>query len=1284
MHCCRKTGSTLLSISLLFVGLSLSSSAFALNSCPAVPGDLNGNLVTDVVDVQCSILATLSQLDITGQTPPPSCLDDGGMSTADQNCDDGVTIVDVTLCIQLSLGIELSQNIDEDGDQCHDACEIAEASCDTAQDCPDGQTCVDGGCEFCPSIAIFCLDGDPIDTNDDGCADSCPIGYNPCLEKECGEPCTICPPSDPNCSETDVLKACDPQGVCSPEPDGGFNCDEGPCGDCQPNEICEDGECVLYNPCMDKGCGEPCTLCAPNDLNCTETDELKVCDPQGLCSPEPDGGFNCDGGPCGDCQPNEICENGECVLFNPCMNKECGEPCTLCLPSDLNCTETDVVKACDEQGLCSPEPVGGFDCGEGDCEDVICNKGKICIDGKCEPCPVFTCFFGDPFDSDGDGCDDACTDPCASIDCAPGYDCINGECICPEIICVLGEPVDTNEDGCPDSCSTPCPETQKPECKGSGPCEIGTPTCGNDGWECIYQSLVNGTTCENTACAEKTGICQQGECVCDDPCPETEKPECKGVGPCEIGTPTCGNDGWECIYQSLVNGTTCENTTCAGDTGICEQGKCICDDPCPDTEKPECKSSGPCETGTATCGNDGWECVYQSSVNGSPCNTDACPGQTGVCQQGECTCFDPCEGLTCGEPCFICPPGDPDCFEISEDNACNLAGICEPVPSNGVDCGGNDPCETIFCVDGTICVDGECQKDVGMIITEFMANPVKVSDSKGEWIELYNASAAAIPLSSIALADNAGNFGLIDPGATGIVVPPNTSIVAVRNSDISVNGGIISSGTFSFSLNNGGDIIQVQVDGTITDVVDYTNFVTEAGKAHQYDTNQPMDPVANDAPEKWCPAMTPYGDGDLGTPGAPNEPCGGVDECPDGQMPCGNTGECLPNDFFCNGTEECPNGEDELECLNCEDQCEKDFNTCVTGGNDFGQCAAESDLCYASCNNVDCPSGDVLNCFGNCSPSGFLGDGVCQEYFNCSELNGDNGDCGNFGGECNAEEIDCGDGTCVPGNVACNGFKDCATGADESSDLCGSSCPPDQFECGSGLCIPVEFVCDGEADCADSTDEEGCNGPPGPSKNCCNAQEHDGTPGCDDMGCESLVCSQQEYCCTIGYDADCAALAQSICDLCMAGPPISDCCGPSLDPGCDNGEPAIHHQVVIQDMKFIPETLIIKAGDKVTWVNAEAMPHTVTAPCSTPACLVDDSFDSGFMGQDATFTKTFYNVSTISYDCTYHPNMTGTLKIVDSCEGCIYDKDPTCFDIAYDSACVAIAQSACGNACSCP
>jgi len=42
-------------------------------------------------------------------------------------------------------------------------------------------------------------------------------------------------------------------------------------------------------------------------------------------------------------------------------------------------------------------------------------------------------------------------------------------------------------------------------------------------------------------------------------------------------------------------------------------------------------------------------------------------------------------------------------------------------------------------------------------------------------------------------------------------------------------------------------------------------------------------------------------------------------------------------------------------------------------------------------------------------------------------------------------------------------------------------------------------------------------------------------------------------------------------------------------------EAAKTHRVVIRGLKYQPESLVVRRGDAVVWVNDDPMPHTVTA-----------------------------------------------------------------------------------------
>ncbi len=79
------------------------------------------------------------------------------------------------------------------------------------------------------------------------------------------------------------------------------------------------------------------------------------------------------------------------------------------------------------------------------------------------------------------------------------------------------------------------------------------------------------------------------------------------------------------------------------------------------------------------------------------------------------------------------------------------------------------------------------------------------------------------------------------------------------------------------------------------------------------------------------------------------------------------------------------------------------------------------------------------------------------------------------------------------------------------------------------------------------------------------------------------------------------------------------------------------HTVVIADMKFAPETLTVKPGDSIVWVNKDFFPHTATAQ--------DKSFDSGDIATNESWKYVATKKGAFSYICTLHPTMKATLIV---------------------------------------
>lgn len=80
------------------------------------------------------------------------------------------------------------------------------------------------------------------------------------------------------------------------------------------------------------------------------------------------------------------------------------------------------------------------------------------------------------------------------------------------------------------------------------------------------------------------------------------------------------------------------------------------------------------------------------------------------------------------------------------------------------------------------------------------------------------------------------------------------------------------------------------------------------------------------------------------------------------------------------------------------------------------------------------------------------------------------------------------------------------------------------------------------------------------------------------------------------------------------------------------------NQIVIKDFHFTPETLTVKSGEKITWINRDEEPHTVVS--------VEKQFKkSSALDTDQEFTITAAAPGTYTYFCSVHPKMTGTIVV---------------------------------------
>jgi len=100
---------------------------------------------------------------------------------------------------------------------------------------------------------------------------------------------------------------------------------------------------------------------------------------------------------------------------------------------------------------------------------------------------------------------------------------------------------------------------------------------------------------------------------------------------------------------------------------------------------------------------------------------------------------------------------------------------------------------------------------------------------------------------------------------------------------------------------------------------------------------------------------------------------------------------------------------------------------------------------------------------------------------------------------------------------------------------------------------------------------------------------------------------------------------------------------PIDEQGCNVPGTAIGNNravVLIRNFRFLPDTVRIRAGGTVTWVNCETgdiEPHTSTSTTNV--------WDSGPIAPGTSHAQTYGSVGSFSYFCQPHPSMRGVVIV---------------------------------------
>jgi hypothetical protein len=238
-----------------------------------------------------------------------------------------------------------------------------------------------------------------------------------------------------------------------------------------------------------------------------------------------------------------------------------------------------------------------------------------------------------------------------------------------------------------------------------------------------------------------------------------------------------------------------------------------------------------------------------SSSSSSSSGTNNCAHD--VCTTGlnlTMGCGDPCVDTVCLQDSFCC--------DIEWDLLC----VDAAVQFCGANCGGGSP------------LPGD------LVITEIMNNPSAVSDSAGEWFEIYNDTGSAIDLAGLVIVHQPNDPQATHTIAQSVMVPAGGFAVLGINANASTNGNVTVDYQYAntVNLNNTADYLAIETANQV--VIDELSYDQVSGLDPDGKTRnlnpQYLTAFDNDTDLRFCEATTPISGGtDLGTPGVGNDNC---------------------------------------------------------------------------------------------------------------------------------------------------------------------------------------------------------------------------------------------------------------------------------------------------------------------------------------------------------------------------------------------------------------------------
>ncbi len=153
-----------------------------------------------------------------------------------------------------------------------------------------------------------------------------------------------------------------------------------------------------------------------------------------------------------------------------------------------------------------------------------------------------------------------------------------------------------------------------------------------------------------------------------------------------------------------------------------------------------------------------------------------------------------------------------------------------------------------------------------VIITEIMNNPAAISDTTGEWFELYNPTGDAIDLDGWIISEaGTATHTIVGP----LIIASGAYLTLARSATPGFTPDYVYIPS-PISLNQDADSVVITGEGTEVARVDYDSnegWPLAAGYSLEY---KELTSTNQNVASSWGPATTDLGNGDYGTPGSQN------------------------------------------------------------------------------------------------------------------------------------------------------------------------------------------------------------------------------------------------------------------------------------------------------------------------------------------------------------------------------------------------------------------------------